>query len=199
MRFAPPGADACRIEPERLALQGPRASLWPGTGSAVTRKPSVNLSRGWLRPRSRGCLARKQGRSAEFAEQVRRRLAQRIDVAPVQAHHLDPARRRRVDDGGMEAVTPTSSFARTPARTKLSRTRLRTAPERSRVHPFAFAPLGMAVSERLCWRPIQARAISQTAFEAWGRPSISRARARGGSRGVRTAERRRESERVRDS
>ena len=25
-------------------------------------------------------------------------------------------------------------------------------------------------AERLCWRPIQARAISQTAFEAWGRP-----------------------------
>jgi hypothetical protein len=38
--------------------------------------------------------------------------------------------------------------------------RLRTAPERSRVHPFACAHLRMAVSERLCWRPIYARAIS---------------------------------------
>jgi hypothetical protein len=33
-----------------------------------------------------------------------------------------------------EGVTPASRFARTPARTKLSRTRLCTAPERSRVH-----------------------------------------------------------------
>jgi hypothetical protein len=30
--------------------------------------------------------------------------------------------------------------------------------------------LRMAVSKRLCWRLIQLRAISQTAFEAWGRP-----------------------------
>jgi hypothetical protein len=37
-----------------------------------------------------------------------------------------------------EGVTPASRFART-LRTKLSRTRLRTAPERSSVHPFAFA------------------------------------------------------------
>jgi hypothetical protein len=69
-----------------------------------------------------------------------------------------------------EGVTPASRFARTPSRAKLLRTRLRAAPEKSRVHPFAFARLRMAVSERLCWRPIQARAISQTAFEAWGRP-----------------------------
>jgi hypothetical protein len=82
----------------------------------------------------------------------------------------NPARLRRIDDGGSESVTPASRFARTPSRTKLSRTRLRTTPERSRVHRFAFARLRMAVSERLRWRPIQARAISQTAFEAWGRP-----------------------------
>jgi hypothetical protein len=36
--------------------------------------------------------------------------------------------------------------------------------------PVRFARLPMAVSERLCWRPIQARAISQTACEARGRP-----------------------------
>jgi hypothetical protein len=55
------------------------------------------------------------------------------------------------------AAYPTSRFARTPSRTKLSGTRLRTAPERSRVHPFAFARLRMAVSERLCGRPIPGR------------------------------------------
>ena len=86
---------------------------------------------------------------------------------------------RRIDDGGLGSVTPASRFARTPSRTKLSRTRLRTAPERSRVHPFAFARLRMAVSERLCGarsRPGR----HQTAFEAWGRPSSPRARAREG-------------------
>ena len=71
-----------------------------------------------------------------------------------------PPARRRTDDGASEGVTPASGFARTPLRTKLSRTGLRTASEGSRVHPFAFAHLRMAVSERLCWRPIQARAIS---------------------------------------
>jgi hypothetical protein len=48
-------------------------------------------------------------------------------------------------------------------------------------HPFAFARLRMAVSERLFWRPIQARAISQTAFRGVGQALIaSRTRARGG-------------------
>jgi hypothetical protein len=36
--------------------------------------------------------------------------------------------------------------------------------------PVRFARLQMAMPEGLCWRPIQARAISQTAFDAWGRP-----------------------------
>ena len=94
------------------------------------------------------------------------RPAQCIDIG---AHHLDAAR-RRIDDDGLGGVTPATRFARTSSQIKLSRTRLRPAPERSRVHPFAFARLRMAVSERLCWRPIQARAISQTAFEAWGKP-----------------------------
>jgi len=62
---------------------------------------------------------------------------------------------------------------------------LRTAPEKSRVRPFAFARLRIAVSLRPCWRPIQARAISshkgspqkhriradcQTVFEAVRQP-----------------------------
>jgi hypothetical protein len=67
-----------------------------------------------------------------------------------------------------------------PAQTTLSRTRLRTAPERSRVHPFAFARLRMAVSERLCRRPIQARAISQTAFPRRAAGLDHLAQARGG-------------------
>jgi hypothetical protein len=107
---------------------------------------------------------------AELGQRHRRRLPRRIDVAPVRAdHHLDP----RAAPSTMAALGrhyPASRFARTPSRTKLSRTRLRTAPERSHVHPFAFARLRMAVSERLCWRLIQLRAISQTALEAWGRP-----------------------------
>jgi hypothetical protein len=40
--------------------------------------------------------------------------------------------------------TPASRLARTSSRTKLSRTRLRTAPERPRVHPFALADRGIA-------------------------------------------------------
>ena len=68
--------------------------------------------------------------------------------------------RRHIDDGGLGALPRRAGSREAPARTKLSRTRLRTAPERSRVHPFAFARLRMAVSERLCWRRIQARAIS---------------------------------------
>ena len=71
--------------------------------------------------------------------------------------------------------------SREPPRNQTFTNPLRTAPERSRVHPFAFARLRMAVSERLFWRPIQARAISQTAFEAWGGlESASRARPREG-------------------
>jgi hypothetical protein len=46
-----------------------------------------------------------------------------------------------------------------------ARARVRTTPERSKVHPFAFARLRMAVLA-----PDPGRAISQTAFEAWGRP-----------------------------
>ena len=62
----------------------------------------------------------------------------------------------------------------------LSRTPLRTAPERSRVPPVAFVRLRMAVSDRLRRRPIQARAISQTAFEDVAQALIpSRTRARG--------------------
>ena len=82
-----------------------------------------------------------------------------------------------------EGVTPASRFARTLSRTRLSRTRLRTVPERSRVHPFA-SRLRMAVSERLCWRPIQALAISQTAFEAWALISLALARAHARARGA---------------
>jgi hypothetical protein len=55
--------------------------------------------------------------------------------------------------GGLGRRYSASRFARTSLRTKLSRTRLRTAPERSRVHPFAFARLRMAVSERAVLAP----------------------------------------------
>jgi hypothetical protein len=85
-------------------------------------------------------------------------------------HTALAARKLAPDDGGLGRHYPSEFAVCEPPRelASSSRTRLRTVPERSRVHPFAFARLRMAVSERLCWRPIQARAISQTAFEAWG-------------------------------
>ena len=90
--------------------------------------------------------ARSWAEDAELGHQHRRRPG-RIDVAPVRTYHLDAARRRRIDDSGLGRRYPGEQVRANPSRTKLSRTRLRTAPERSRVHPFAFARLRMAVSE----------------------------------------------------
>jgi hypothetical protein len=72
---------------------------------------------------------------------------QRIDVAPVRCR---PPRPRAPPHRPWRprSVTPASRFARTPARTKLSRTRLRTAHERSRGHPFAFASEGRGAAVR---------------------------------------------------
>ena len=86
----------------------------------------------------------------------------------MRADHLDPAR-RRIDDGGLGRRYPGEQVRANPL---ANQTFANPAPHRARevpVHPFAFARLRMAVSERLCWRPIQARVISQTAFEASGR------------------------------
>jgi hypothetical protein len=85
-----------------------------------------------------------------------------------------------------EGVTPASSFARTPLANQTIANPAPHGAREARVHPFAFARLRMAVSERLCWRPIQPRAISQTAFEARGGIDQPRAlaRARGANRGT---------------
>jgi hypothetical protein len=50
---------------------------------------------------------------------------------------------------GLGQHDPGEQGRATAARTKLSQTRLRTAPERSRVHPVAFARLRMTVSDHL--------------------------------------------------
>jgi hypothetical protein len=93
------------------------------------------------------------------------------------AHYLDAAGRRRraprrqhVDDGGLGR--------------RYSGERLHTAPERSRVHPFAFARLRMAVSERPCWRA-NSLMLSWPADAMWVAallPVPSRTRARGANR-----------------
>ncbi|MCA1604339.1 MAG: hypothetical protein LC775_02400, partial [Acidobacteria bacterium] len=59
-------------------------------------------------------------------------------TAAVRTPHLDAARRCRVDDGGLGRRYPGEQV-------------------RANLHPCAFARLRMAVSGRLCWRPIQAR------------------------------------------
>jgi hypothetical protein len=66
----------------------------------------------------------------------------------------EAARRRRIDDGALGRRYPGEQVRANLANQTFAN-RLRTAPERSRVYPFAFARLRMAVSERVCWRPIR--------------------------------------------
>ena len=107
---------------------------------------------------------------AELGEQACVGLAERIDVAPVRTHHLDAARRRHIDDGALGRRYPGEQVRANLA----NQTFANPAPHGAREVPGLPIRLRVLangpVSERLCWRPIQARAISQTAFEAWGRP-----------------------------
>jgi hypothetical protein len=166
-------ARAARVKPEAL-MQGRASGLdsFAGHGlrsaprSKVSAKPSAFLVQ---RPAR---LDRDSPRRSAYTSWIHVQSSPRRPITP--HARRDP----RAALAASEGVTPASRFARTRLRTKLSRTRLHTAPERSRVHPFAFARLRMVMSERLCWRPIQPRAISQTVFEAWGQALISRARTR---------------------
>jgi hypothetical protein len=67
-----------------------------------------------------------------------------------------------------EGVTPASRFARTPSRTKLSRTGSARRPRGPGSTHSPSRACEWPCLRGLCWPPIQARAISQTAFEAWG-------------------------------
>jgi hypothetical protein len=77
---------------------------------------------------------------------------------------------RSVDDGGLGRRYPGEQVRANPLANQALANPAPHGAREIRVHPFAFARLQMAVSEGLCSRPIQARAISQTAFEAWVRP-----------------------------
>jgi hypothetical protein len=84
--------------------------------------------------------------------------------------------RRRIDDGDLGRRYPGEQVRANLANQTFANPAPSRAPERSTRSP---ARARMAVSDRLCWRPIQARAISQTAFDR-----LARARARGANQRV---------------
>jgi hypothetical protein len=143
-----------------------RACEWPclrGCAGARSREPSHSPGRVQAAHNGHGPEPKRSPGWAEAPRNGRRT-----------GHALARPGLRGTADGDLRRY-PRRAGSREPPREPNFR-RLRTAPERSRVHPFAFARVRMAVSERLGWHPIQPQTISQTAFEAWGRPCSPRAR-----------------------
>jgi hypothetical protein len=122
------------------------------------RRPAARRARAWTMVMDRSAITREALGHLQILPGALTAAAppQRIDVAPMRADQT-AGRRRRASEG----VTPASRFA--PPREPFANP----APHRAGEVAGRPSPLRACGS---CWRPIQARAISQTAFEAWGRP-----------------------------
>jgi hypothetical protein len=87
--------------------------------------------------------------------------SRRIDVAPVRADTSTPRAATVSTMSALGRRLPRRAGSREPPREpNFRKPGSAQRPRGPGVHPFAFARLRMAVSERLCWRPIQARLIS---------------------------------------